>query len=292
MIFQINLQHINIGLIIKTMTSNKIAFLLLAFALISTASIAQNDWGWNWQDSSKVAPKHMPQYNEFINNQFPYPPKPRNQWELGVALGAGYTTGDVKAKLGFYGAVSLRKAIDHNWSARINGIGGFSTGQDAVGDMLFQIDNQPPFANERNQVRNYRNNYFGVIADAIYSINVASHYRGNPKTNLYVFGGFGAVAYNTDMKYTNNNGSGQLVGDWRNSSRFDTDGSLFMIGSSSQVRPAASFGAGFAVKVSSRFNIALEQRWTTLFSDRLDGWKGARSNDIFGGTAFRLNFNL
>ncbi len=60
--------------------------MLLSACLITLAAAAQNDWGWDWKDSSKVPVKRAPQYTEFLNNQFPYPPKPRNQMYLSAQV--------------------------------------------------------------------------------------------------------------------------------------------------------------------------------------------------------------
>ncbi|WP_323824300.1 hypothetical protein, partial [Pseudomonas aeruginosa] len=95
------------------MTSKKFLLMMALVLGIGSAATAQTDWGWDWKDSSKIAVKDMPQHNEFLNNQFPYPAKPRNQWELGFGLGPSYIIGDVRSKLGFTGTVSMRKALGH-----------------------------------------------------------------------------------------------------------------------------------------------------------------------------------
>lgn len=101
------------------MTSKKM-FLLAAFAVFAQCSLfAQSDWGWDWKDSSKIAVKNLPQYNEFLNNQYPYPAKPRNQWELGFGLGTSSIVGDVKGKMGFTGNISLRKSLGHIFSLSV-----------------------------------------------------------------------------------------------------------------------------------------------------------------------------
>ncbi len=38
-------------------------------------------------DSSVVPSKRLPQHTEFMANNYAFPAKPRNQWELGVKLG-------------------------------------------------------------------------------------------------------------------------------------------------------------------------------------------------------------
>ena len=70
------------------MVSKKFKLLLGLLGLMQTVSFAQStDASWAY-DSSKISSKNMPQYNEFVNYQTPYPPKPRSMWELG--FGGGY----------------------------------------------------------------------------------------------------------------------------------------------------------------------------------------------------------
>src|SRR3954466_2887163 len=97
------------------MASRKYISLLALTGLIATASFAQkNDASYSWVlDSSKRSVKTMPQQNEFMNNTYPYPAKPRNMWELGISGGSGYLFSDLKMKLGIAGGVSLRKSLGH-----------------------------------------------------------------------------------------------------------------------------------------------------------------------------------
>jgi len=93
------------------MASRKHITLLALTGLIATASFGQrNDASYSWVlDSSKRSVKNMPQQNEFANNQYPYPSKPRNMWELGVSGGASFILGDVKSRLGYGGGLSFKK---------------------------------------------------------------------------------------------------------------------------------------------------------------------------------------
>jgi OOP family OmpA-OmpF porin len=83
------------------MASKKYILVLALIVLIQSVGLAQTDWGWDWKDTSKIAVQHLPQHNEFLNNQFPYPARPRDQWELGFGVGYAQVTGDVKSKGGF-----------------------------------------------------------------------------------------------------------------------------------------------------------------------------------------------
>ncbi len=69
------------------MASKKYILMLGLISLFSSAIFAQSDAGYDWRDSSKIATKNLPQQSEFLNNQYPYPAKPRSIWELGFSGG-------------------------------------------------------------------------------------------------------------------------------------------------------------------------------------------------------------
>ena len=56
-------------------------FLLGLFSLISFTSAAQSGT-YDVYDSSVISPKKMAQQNEFWNNTYSFPAKPRNQLEF------------------------------------------------------------------------------------------------------------------------------------------------------------------------------------------------------------------
>ena len=89
--------------------------LLMALLMIvfNTVSFAQTstDWGWDWKDSSKVSTRHIPQYNEFLNNQYPYPAQPRDQWELGIGLSVPVLSAALDNGIGIGGTITLRKSF-------------------------------------------------------------------------------------------------------------------------------------------------------------------------------------
>ena len=71
------------------MASKKyVSFLSLLFLLVSAASHAQLGGSYDYQDSSVISSKRLSQHTEFMANNYPYPAKPRNQWEIGLQIGA------------------------------------------------------------------------------------------------------------------------------------------------------------------------------------------------------------
>ena len=156
-------------------------FLLITFFSNAQSTSTTNDLGWSWKDSSIIPASGKEQFVSFLSNNYPYPPKPRNMWELGFGAGVTYIAGDVRGNAGFGGIISLRKAIDHLWSIRASLTGLLNSGSPSVyGASIGQVD--------------YKNQTHQFSLDGIYSLNANSNYRGNPKTNVYLLGGYSLSA--------------------------------------------------------------------------------------------------
>jgi hypothetical protein len=273
------------------MASKKYILILAMALLVQTVAMAQTqstDWGWDWSDTSKISVSHMPQHNEFLNNQYIYPAKPRNMWELGLGVGIAKIQGDVNGKYGLGTTISFRKAISNSWSIRPSLTALWPTGApNAYGVAIGQTA--------------YKNRTFQLGVDAIYSLNAASNYRGNPKTNLYLIGGYSlnaALVQYKGVPGAQPGGYNYFYGlGWPNSQQ----GTITTFGGATINNRHAytlfhglNAGLGFAIKASKRVNVALEHKFTfTMYGyDFLDAWKAGNSNDFYGFTSFRVNINL
>ena len=257
--------------------------------LVSSVGFAQTDFGWDWRDSSKVAVKNQPQRNEFINNVFPYPAKPRSQWELGFGLGIATISADVASKAGFGGSVSVRKALSHTFSLRASVADLNSSGEPNTYQLT---QNRVPFKTRTRQ--------FGV--DVIASLNSLNYYRANPKTNVYVLAGYNLtgsrVMYKTAV-------SGAQAGGYRifyGQGLPDSEQGLLTTGLGTSINNRKSYaiynsfsaGGGISFKLSDVISVGLEQRFTFSVAgyDYLDAVKAGNSNDYLGQTSARININL
>src|ERR1044072_11517 len=91
----------------------------LVFLLASSASYSQLGGSYDVQDSSVVPSKRLPQHTEFMANNYPFPAMPRNQWELGLQVGAFSISGDVRSRFpGIGAALHVRKALGYVFSLR------------------------------------------------------------------------------------------------------------------------------------------------------------------------------
>lgn len=275
------------------MASKKNLLVVALVVLIQSAGFAQTDWGWDWKDTSKIAVKNLPQHNEFLNNQYPYPARPRDQWELGLGFGYATLMGDVKSKGGFGGTVTLRKSLNNTWSIRTGLTGLWVSGDpNAYGVAVGQLP--------------YKNKTFQLNVDAIASLNAASHYRGNPKTNVYLLGGYSLNAARILIKPATGPATGAQPGGYSTYYGFNQAntqrGIITTFGGATNNNAHAyrlfhglDLGAGIAFKMSPKVNIALEHRYTFGYpgNDYLDAYAGTNnSDDYYGFTSFRVNINI
>ncbi len=272
------------------MTSKKV-FLGIVFVLIAQISLfAQTDWGWDWKDTSKIAVKNLPQHNEFMNNQYPFPAKPRNQWELGFGVGPSFIIGDVNSKIGLGATVSMRKALGHVLSFRGSLTGASNAGAPSnYGVSVGQVD--------------YKNQAVMLGADLIASLNTSSYYRGNPTSNIYVLAGYSLVGSKVQYKTPGGAQSGGYsIFYGQRPGMLNTNEGLITtsIGATVNNRKswslmhALNLGAGFAYKISDKMNVGIEQKFimTAPGYDYLDAWKEGNNNDFFSVTTFKININI
>src|SRR6476661_2449578 len=114
------------------MASKKYKLLLAVFLVLATGTFAQttNGSGYDVYDSSVISSKRMPQQNEFWNNTYNFPAKPRNMWEVGISGGMFNIVGDISSDAfspGF--AVHVRKAFGYVFSLRAQYFYGIGKGQ-------------------------------------------------------------------------------------------------------------------------------------------------------------------
>jgi outer membrane protein OmpA-like peptidoglycan-associated protein len=276
----------------------------------------------------------MAQHNEFMNNQYPYPAKPKAMWELGLQAGYAFWKGDLAARPGFGGGISIRKALGHVLSLRGQYNGMFTYGYDYRPRNPLTMINPGsrdfnPWAAYAGTPANQANNGGGVFAnyrsrvhqgslDLVASLNSISHYRGNPKNDWYLFLGYTAAANDVDVDARKGEGSSATLYNysgvnWVNQDRgtirtalkgiwdgdYETNAPVGY-GNSTIGRIKDNYvlvhglttGMGFAHKLSDKFNLGIEQRFSYFFDDNMDGIAYGQGKDLLSFTTLRLNFNM
>ncbi|HVU83638.1 MAG TPA: hypothetical protein VHC50_02285, partial [Puia sp.] len=101
------------------MASKKLTLLIGVLCLLLSYADAQVGASYDIRDSSLIPTRRLAQHNEFLNNAYPFPAKPRNEWEIGVKGGYTYGFTDVRnwGPTGGFG-VHVRKALGYLFSLR------------------------------------------------------------------------------------------------------------------------------------------------------------------------------
>lgn len=322
------------------MSSKKYSILLGFVALMISAGVtAQVTTSYDWRDSSLIPASRAPQHNEFMNNQYYYPAKPRNQWEIGAKVGTFNIMGDVPSNLFNLGfGAHVRKSIGYLFSLRLEYMHGTGKGQHWQEAQNYHkntawvdngyIPNTVDAAGNRIPAQdrifyNYKANVNDLGLQGIFSLNNIRFHKAQTGVNFYVLGGIGVTWYETNVnaldgdtkydfsgittnqEYKNRNDIKKAIRDLLDDS-YETPAESYgntrakLFGQTA--RPSATLGVGAAFKVSKRVNIAIEDRFTFVTDDLLDGqrWQEyshgdaalTRNYDTYNFLSVGLNYNL
>ncbi|MEO5594867.1 MAG: OmpA family protein [Chitinophagaceae bacterium] len=290
------------------MASKKNVFLSGIICLFASASFAQVQTGYDVKDSSLIPASRQPQHNEFLNNAYPFPAKPRNQWEIGIKGGISSVAGDVRSVFptGGFG-VHVRKALGYVFSLRaeytwnrarglnFSAASGYtrnpawvSNGYNAATDKVFY---------------NYKTTIQDLSIQGVVTLNNVRFHKAKTGFNLYAFGGIGGSIYDTWINALNGATpykalfNGTASGTYSNrkdvkkilkagmDKSYETHAEIDplqpkLFGKS--FKPSFQIGVGMAFKLSNKFNLAIEERFTAVKTDLLDGQQWQENTFIQG----------
>lgn len=280
------------------MASKKYTGLFGLLCLLASGSFAQIGGSYDVQDSSVIPSKRLPQHSEFMANNYPFPAKPRNQWEIGIKGGLGTIAGDVRSRLGFGAGLHVRKALGYVFSLR--------------GELNFistkGLNFQPSGQHHRNEAwaaypagspvfYNYKTNIYDASIQGVFTLNNIRFHRAKTGFNVYAFAGLGGMVFDAkiDALDGNNNpydysniiaqyaGNGYQYKDRKDirkdlkdlmDGKYETEAQednsqpkLF----GEPFRPIFNFGAGIQFKLSKKLSLAIEDKITIPKTDLLDG---------------------
>lgn len=210
------------------MASKKLSFFLLALVFSSFGAFAQpqptSTSGYDVYDSTVITNKRMPQQNEFWNNNYNFPSKPRNMWEVGVSAGAFNVSGDVPSVFPTPGfGVHVRKAFGYVFSMRAQYTYGIGKGLSWVASENFQknfpLSNLYSAYDTRTGTPtttipgraaevvfyNYKTNVQDLSLQGIITLNNIRFHKNKTKFVFYAGGGLGATIYQTKINALNEN---------------------------------------------------------------------------------------
>jgi outer membrane protein OmpA-like peptidoglycan-associated protein len=283
------------------MASKKYLKLLGILCLLVSGAFAQEEGaGYDVQDSSVVPAKRLPQHTEFMANNYAFPAKPRNQWELGLKVGAFSVSGDVRSRFpGFGAGLHVRKALGYVFSLR--GEVGFGTTKglnfqpstnylknSAWNPYQTTVGGLP--APSTAVFYNYKTTVFDLSLQGVVTLNNIRFHRAKSGFNIYMFGGIGALIYDTKIDALNGSTPynfapiiAQYGPEFDYSDRKDIKGDLKDLldgdyetdaeedNSQPNFHPVITAGAGVQFKLSRKVSLAFEDRFNITKSDLIDG---------------------
>lgn len=294
------------------MTSKKYKLLLLSMlTLVGSSVFAQMDKsGYDVYDSSVIPAKRLPQQNEFWNNQYNFPAKPRNQWEIGASLSSIAVSGDVPSKIPVLPSfeVHVRKALGYVFSLRLQYVNGIAKGLSWLPSDNYRYNSPWILAGYSPKTTgngpvdhifyNYKTNIQDLGLQGIITLNNIRFHKQKTGFTIYGGGGIGATLYKTMVNAKNestgsnyaalfNSIATSIVTDYKNrkdildklkagmdntyeSPAESETGRRPKIGDYT-LKPSGTVILGVAYKLSKRINLQLEDRHTFVKTDLLDG---------------------
>ncbi|HTB51277.1 MAG TPA: hypothetical protein VK718_00775 [Ferruginibacter sp.] len=204
------------------MTSKNYKLLLVVFVLTLMAStgFAQMSKSYTVYDSSVIPASRMPQQNEFWNNTYNFPAKPRNMWEVGASLSTITISGDVPIRFPTFGfEVHVRKALGYIVSLRLQYVNGIAEG---LSWQAAENYGKNPAWNGTNSINygastktvfgnpifyNYKTNLQDLGLQGIITLNNVRFHKQKTGLTLYGGGGIGVTLYKVMINTTDANGA-------------------------------------------------------------------------------------
>lgn len=300
------------------MAIKKYTSLFLVLCLMVSGVYAQEPTGYNYQDSSVVPSKRLPQHTEFMANNYAYPAKPRNQFELGLKLGAYSIAGDVRSRFpGFGAGLHVRKALGYVFSLRGELNYGTTKGLNFKPSTNYQKNPAwAPYVGSGNPVfYNYKSNIWDLTLQGVVTLNNLRFHRAKTGFNVYAFAGLGGLIYDTKVdalngntpydftdiynNYSGNNFAYEDRKDIKSDLKDKLDGEYETEAESDNGQPEvfgepfrfiATAGLGMQFKLSPRVSLSIEDKVNIAKSDLLDGqqWQ----NNGIAATAQTRDYDL
>jgi outer membrane protein OmpA-like peptidoglycan-associated protein len=359
------------------MVSKKLKLLFTLCMFVSAFSFAQTtgntgymNGGYSIYDSSVIPTKRMGQQNEFWNNSYSFPAKPRNMWEIGVSTGLFTISGDVSTvplTAPNFG-IHIRKSFGYVFSLRLQYINTVGKGQNwkasdnfyeneawsyngyyapyrtpagpitnVTVNPLTRVTTTRPGSSNDIVYYNYKTKLQDLSLQGIFTVNNIRFHKSKTGIIIYGGGGIGGTLYNTRINALDANnkpyaaqfaaiqsqyGGGDVYKNRKairsalksamddtyetqaESHRNPNAGALGVrpgVGDKT-FKPSGTVLAGVAFKLGRRINLAIEDRWTFVKDDLLDGqrWQEqavgspvqTRDFDSYNYASLGLNFNL
>ncbi|MBS1742461.1 MAG: OmpA family protein [Bacteroidetes bacterium] len=282
------------------MSSKKYKLLLTVLMFLSVGAFAQKNppSGYSVYDSTIITKKRQPQQNEFWNNNYNFPSKPRNMWEVGLSAGLFNVMGDVNGNVPTIGfSAHVRKALGYLFSLRVQYLNGVAKGLNWLASDGYQNNGPWVAAGYNGPVYyNYKTHVQDLGIQGILSLNNIRFHKNKSPWVAYAGAGIGATAYQAKLNLFNDNGDNYQAlfsevythpqtykgrKDTRKAlkagmddsyeTNAQTNGERRPKMGSNTLRLSTTVLAGIEIKLSKRINLAIEDRHSFVHDDLLDG---------------------
>ncbi len=187
------------------------ALFLSSFAIVVYAQ-QTND------DRYKNIPSNLyEQKDKYDAGEYLFPPRPKNNWSIGVKGGYAFISGDVSAQPGYGLAFDVRKALGHAFSLRFQAGYGVTRGlsyKRAIGYSKTDFNNpwkslyEPENGGNFPLVfYNFRMRYLDAGIQGLFNINNVNFYREQSNWSIYLGAGVGLMGYHTSLDALDANGN-------------------------------------------------------------------------------------
>jgi len=313
------------------MASKKYRLLLgLLFMSVSCSFAQDSNSSYDLRDSSVIPAKRIPQHNEFLNNAYPFPAKPRNEWELGVKGGWAAASTSVRywGPTGGFG-LHVRKAMGYVFSIRAEYDYLRSKGlnwQPSEFSPAYIQNLSGYYPNHEPFFYNYKTTIHELSVQAVVSLNNIRFHKTKTGWTAYGFLGLGGMTYSTFYNALDGTGNPydfqQVVNQYGNtgftySNRKDIkktikgmlDGSFETMAQrdpsqptvgGAPFSPALVLGVGAAFKLNNKFNIAVEDKFSQTRANLIGGLRYQEAPapvlvshwDSYNFLSVGLNYNI
>ncbi|HCL84079.1 MAG TPA: hypothetical protein DIC22_08885 [Chitinophagaceae bacterium] len=292
-----------------------LALLSQGFAQDNTSESASS---YDIRDSSLIPAKRIPQHNEFLNNAYPFPARPRDEWEIGLKGGMSTVSGAVRAWLPTFGVgLHVRKSLGYVFSIRAEydylSAKGLNWQPSFTGYSANPVISQYYNANIREPVfYNYKTTIQELSIQGVANLNNIRFHKAKSSVLFYIFGGVGVATYATKYNLFGANGQpydySGIISQFgisgftyenrkaiKSALKNMMDGSFETIAQRDPSQPKLNgvpiipvfvVGPGMEIKLSDRFNIGIEDKISLTKSKLIDGqeWQETGSPTVHAMT--------
>ena len=150
----------------------------------------------------------MAQQNEFMNNTYDFPAKPRSEFEIGISGGMFSVSGDVSSKLPTAGiSAHIRKALGYLFSLRLQYVYGGAKGLSWKPSYGYSNNSawntNYSLANQNAVYYNYRTHVQDLSLQGLFTLNNIRFHKQKAGMVMYGGIGFGATIYDTKINALN-----------------------------------------------------------------------------------------